>query len=119
MYPSDNLSFVVLRRKFPELIDAGTEVTFFNLPELSHDFHLQNLTNILESERELATMAFSAALGRTWESPSTLTEEEVKQSLTEDYIRYGVASGEQHASQMIRDLQAAAAKQAQRHLKSR
>ena len=117
-FPSDGLSFGGLRKQFPRLIDAGTKVTFFALPESNPDFHVDNLTNLLEGEREVAMIAFSAALGRTWEH-ELFTGDEIRQALAKDYVRYGVASGGQHATQLIRDVETAAADQARRHLKSR
>jgi hypothetical protein len=117
-FPSDRLSFEVLRRKFPELIDSSPTVTFFELPEGNPVYHTENLTNLLQGEREVALMAFSAALGREW-TPGLFTAEEVKQYLAEDYVRYGVASGEQHAAQLIRGIETMAMDQARRHVKSR
>lgn len=118
VFPSDNLSFGVLRKRFPELIDAGTKVAFFALPESNPDFHSQNLTNLLEGEREVAMIAFSAVLGKSWEG-DWYTNAEIKQFLADEYIHYGVASGPQHAAQLIRDIETAAADQARRHIKSR
>jgi hypothetical protein len=119
VFPSDQLSFGMLRQRFPDLIDRASKVTFFELPGPNAAFHVQNLTNLLEGERELAMSAFNRAVGRDWEMPSGHTDDEVRQYLIEDYIRYGVASGEQHAVQLIRDIEATATEQAHREARLR
>ena len=111
-FPSDDLSFGRLRSVFPDLFDTDVKVTFFSLSESSSDYHSVQLTNLLEGEREIATMAFSEAVGQTWRDPDGFSRNEIKKFLTEDYIRYGVARGKQHAAQLIREIESEAIKQA-------
>ncbi len=110
-FPSDALSFGLIRKRFPQLIDAPTaKVTFFNLPESNPVFHGECLTNLLEGEREVALFAFHAALGKPWTHPS-YTEKQIKDFLTEYYVRYGVATGKHHARELIHAIETRAAAQ--------
>lgn len=111
-FPSDDLSFGHLRRQFPEIFDSGPCVTFFHLPDNNPEFHGQNLTNLLDGEREVATRAFCTALGQSWRQRSGFSAAEVKDFVTADYIRYGIATGPKHAKQLIRAIETQATEQA-------
>jgi hypothetical protein len=100
-FPTDRLTIKAIRQRFPR-IDAGRLYDFDNI----------ELPGMLSLERDLATAAFDAVLGRRTVAMSGEEEE----MLARVYARYGLASGPQHAGQLIRAFQKAAADQARQHL---
>ena len=69
---------------------------------------------IIEAERTLAKFAFDKALGRPTISQSKWENHE--QSLELTYPEVGLATGPQHAQQLVRDLKEAAVAQAREYL---
>jgi hypothetical protein len=100
-FPTDRLTIKAIRRRFPE-IDA----------DRLNDFDDIELDGLLSLERDLARAAFDAVLGRRTVAMSG-EEEEI---LAGVYARYGLTSGPNHAEQLIRAFQKAAADQARQHL---
>jgi hypothetical protein len=100
-FPTDRLTIKAIRQRFP-VIDA----------DRLNDFDDIELPGLLSLERDLAKAAFDAVFGRR----TVLMSGEEKGMLARVYARYGLASGPQHARQLIRAFQQAAADQAREHL---
>ena len=86
-FPTDNLTIKAIRQQFPE-IDG----------DRLYDFDDIELPGMLSLERDLATAAFDAVLGRR---TVDITVED-RRMLGKVYVRYGLASGPHHAKQLIR-----------------
>lgn len=111
-FPSDNLTIKALRQAHPDQIDTNPLPTFFTNRN-RHDSAEDMLTDLLYSERSIAEMAFYRALGKS--PPEPCDVEAFSEELTRLYIRYGIASGEHHAAQLIRDFESQATAQARGH----
>lgn len=114
-FPSDRLTIGTLRRVHPEQVDTGEDIDLF-----SKDFGGaagDMVTGMLIAERDIATAAFNRALGIP--APPPLDKdmlEGLAEAVTEDYIRYRIASGKHHAEQLIRGIESQATEQARGHL---
>ena len=102
-FPSDDLTFRAVRRAWPEHIDKLRSKGQASLDDV--------LIGIIDSERILAEAAFEQALGR---APRAISEfnDGLRKGLIDDYIRYGLSTGPQHAEQMIRNFESQATSQA-------
>lgn len=102
-FPSDHLSILDIRRMFPFQLDGSRsqDVSPLSLDDI--------LSSLIDVERKLAENAFDEAVGRTgrWAS----YRDSQREGLTDDYIKFGLAQGDQHAAQLIRDFEAQAAEQ--------
>jgi hypothetical protein len=118
-FPSDRLTVKDLRRDAPGCFDLTAPE---HLPEREGFLQRQSieytLGGIINTERELAAIAFFAALGTSpLESFGKLGPRDfAAECLANDYVRLGLASGQHHAEQLIRDFEQAAADQARKHL---
>jgi hypothetical protein len=111
-FPSDGLTIKVLRRVHRDQIDAERLPTFFTDRERGGSAE-DVLTDLLYCERALAEAAFDRHLGRLPADP--LGVEGFAEELTRLYVRYGIASGEHHAEQLIRSFESHAIAQAREH----
>lgn len=110
-FPSDQVTFKLLRRIYSSYFDQQDDRSWiFNHVEATE---LEPLVNI---EGRLATKAFDDMLGRTTTSRHPGFWEEQREDLTAIYITLGLASGPQHAEQLIRTFEQTAAEQARRHM---
>jgi hypothetical protein len=110
-FPSDGLTVGTLRRVHPEQIDTGDDIDLF-----SKDYGGaagDHVTGMLGAERDFATAAFNRALGIPPPAPldKSMLEVYIK-SITDDYIRYGIATGPHHAEQLVRGIESQATEQA-------
>jgi hypothetical protein len=119
-YPSDTITMKELRRLYPEGFQplreaySGPYVVPFFETDVCDEF-----PTMLGFERKLAWHAFDRALAREVKEGTFTTRENVCAYLEEFYIRAGIAQGPQHARQLLRDLESAAAEQARWHIRGR
>jgi hypothetical protein len=117
-FPSDSLTVGKLRKLYPERFDVeGAGIRHFfaaNAGKNTDDSNESMLADMLTGERYLARHAYEQALGKTWTCLTELgdTREESAEELSERYIHFGLASGPQHAEQLIRSFEAQAVAQA-------
>ena len=105
-FPTDRLTIKHLRSLFPNRFDLDNsgKITF-----LIYD---ENFQVMLEYERRMTIHAFTAAIGQSICSNPLVGIDEVKETLSECYFRYGLASGLHSAHELIGTIETAAAKQA-------
>jgi hypothetical protein len=108
-FPSDSLTIQAVRRRFPEALDGKAAGTHLDLEKI-------DLPGMLRIERTLAKEAFEVALGKKPRFPGALGDV-ARYSASEVYVRYGLASGDHHAQQLIRAIEQAAARQAREHMR--
>ncbi|HLN31732.1 MAG TPA: hypothetical protein VK395_28590 [Gemmataceae bacterium] len=113
-FPSDKLDIAAMRRAHPDLFDvenASFEEVLTTLPE-DNDGPL--IGSMLRLERMLAQNAYEEVRGVFTEGNVISNEEKPGfiDELTGYYVKYGLATGRQHAQQMIRDFEAQATSQA-------
>jgi hypothetical protein len=113
-FPSDRLTIGALRGLFPDLFDqpsidpAMSECPFLE-DNHGRGFGMRDrLYSLLDTERQVALNALVAAEGQTREDWFQTPEEE-RLTLAQLYQEYGIAAGSEHARQLIRDLEQAAA----------
>lgn len=112
-FPSDNLTIRDLRRAHPDQFDVDDGPDFFD--HVGENILADDtIGTMLYVERLLARGAYEEARGnRDYLLKKQAVEREgLIAELAEDYMRYGLASGPQHAQQLIRDFEAQAAAQA-------
>jgi hypothetical protein len=113
-FPSDGLTIGTLRRVHPEQVDTGEDINLFSKDYGGSAGDM--VTGMLGAERDLAAAAFNRALGKP--APAPLDKDMLEgfaEAMTQDYIRYGIASGPHHAEQLIRGIESQAAEQARQH----
>jgi hypothetical protein len=116
-FPSDNLTVGKLRKLYPDLFDvegAGHREFFSANAWGKHSRPEEEwLAAMLSGERYLARHAFEVAFGNTWTCLTQLgdTRDESAVELGKYYIHFGLASGPQHADQLVRAFEAQAASQ--------
>lgn len=103
-FPSDGLTIGALREKHRELFDKGFSMEEDAQPRFFFDptFSGEIVANILFCERLVATCAYAEARGMRWPDCEI---EGIRGFLLTHYPRYGLASGPQHAEQLIRDIE--------------
>lgn len=108
-FPSDGITVRRLRELHPDLFDhgyhagGGAQPVYLLRPEEAGHV-TDRLGNLLFIERFVVASAYAAAerIDPPEGEPDALIEE-----LSNLYLRYGLASGPQHAAQLIRDLETA------------
>jgi hypothetical protein len=117
-FPSDGLTISHLRKVKPHFFDlparegyCGKRHGFLGRQSLE-----DCLGGIIDTERELAALAFIAGPGRTPpDSANGLGPRwEAIECLANDYVRIGLAKGAHHARELIRGIESQAAAQATR-----
>lgn len=115
-FPSDRLTLGTLRRRFPQAFDrppadAGHGMPFFFDRSGNGPGHTvrERLFDMMESERQLAFTALVEAQGSTRTDPDAMPPEEDRAVLIKRYQEFGLAEGPEHAKQLIRNLESAAA----------
>jgi hypothetical protein len=118
-FPSDELTVKAIRRLWPESVDTEKEVELFT-DEGYHGGPGELLWSMLVMERDLARATFGAEYGR---EPEILYADHdvslVADDLRKRYIEFGIASGQHHASQLIRGIESQASAQARQHFPPR
>ncbi len=114
-FPTDRLSVRDLRRIYPHSFDLPSPYKTGHAasrPVYGRNTLESTLGGIIDAERLVAGVAFKRAAGLP------LNEEEVLEppavvaaGVASSYIEIGLASGDHHASQMVRDIERQAAAQ--------
>jgi hypothetical protein len=107
-FPSDRLTIGMLRSAHPQLFDTniggGKPQPQFFFAASDNKAAVEEVGGILYTERLIAAVALATRDGQ--EPPATyLPLHELKEELAERYVRYGLASGPQHALELIRDIE--------------
>jgi hypothetical protein len=114
-YPSDAITIRHLRRLFPQEF-LGHQAESGTPNSLDPSDNGIAFDHMLMFERELAARSFDKALGRKEKHDPITTDEELREYLEGFYTTgFQIAQGPQHARQMLRDLESAAAEQARQH----
>jgi hypothetical protein len=123
-FPTDHLTVKDLRKRWPHGFDTspppGQRFDDGEIGLRLGPYRRKNLDDILgstiDTERELAELAFCATLGR--EPPEPLRgdgrRDESAELLAHTYVGYGLATGDHHAMELIRDIEAQGAAQARK-----
>ena len=114
-FPSDGLTIKTLRQLAPHYFDTEQLVTGKLLDDKA-DNPMQPVITMLDAERCVAEGAFVKTLQGIKTDPGFLRDvqgciEDAKQA----YIQLGLAKGEHHADQLIRDIESQAVDQARQH----
>jgi len=113
-FPSDRLDIGAIRRTHPEFFDVQ-QARFSEAFEVITDaVDGPNIGSMLRIERLLAMNAFEEVRG-AFTKTNTVSDEDKPgfiEELASHYMQYGIASGLQHAQQLILDIEAQAAGQA-------
>jgi hypothetical protein len=114
-FPTDRLTVAVLRAARPWAFDRPPPRPS---PFLGGRGSLEDaLGGAVDYERRLAVLAFKRELNLPLtDEERQVARRDLVQGLTDEYILLGLASGEHHAEQLLRDIEAQAAAQARRHL---
>jgi hypothetical protein len=117
-FPSDGLTIKTLRRLYPQHIDSEPEACanlfkdgFKDGAELPGG----KLLTMLDAERFVADAAFVKACGVQCEPVYLEDAARSAAHAAELYLHYGLASGPQHAQQLVRGIESQAAEQARQH----
>lgn len=112
-FPSDKLTVRELRTLFPTSFDKPALYGGERLDQVYGRLSLDTtLGSLIDAERLLAGIMYKQALGQPLSSDEQLqTKDELVESLTEEYVRWGIATGPQHAQQLIRGIEQQVARQ--------
>jgi hypothetical protein len=117
-FPTDRLTVKDLRKRWPHGFDTSPPEDAVGL-RIIGPYRRKSLDSIIgstiDTERELAERAFYAALGK--EAPEHLSgsgREESMELLAHTYVGYGLATGEHHALELIRNIETQGAAQARK-----
>jgi hypothetical protein len=103
-FGSDRLTLGAARHLEPELFDINPGTTPRNW--------WKTIDTIMEIERKLAVIAFDLRKNTLGMDGFADERKQIYDGLTSLYVRYGIASNETHASEMIRDIERQAIYQA-------
>ncbi len=116
-FPTDKLTIKMVRSIYPWAFDRPAA-----LPENRTYFYgrasIENaLGGLIDCERRLAVLEFKRVLNL----PLTTEERKIgraslAETLVDEYVHLGLASGDHHAEQLIRDLESQVSAQAQSHV---
>jgi hypothetical protein len=104
-FPSERLDLKKMRHSFLRISHPATRNEIVN--EVG-----QKWFALAISEGRIAQMAFAEALGQSLGEESPNEREMRRKEVTLAYVDLQLATGEQYAQQLVRDLESAAAKQA-------
>jgi hypothetical protein len=123
-FPSDKLTIKELRKSVPHSFDLPARERY-QRSDRKGFFKRESLENylggIINTERELAALAFYKALGQenpTYNDINLGPRWEAAEVLIRDWVKVGLTTGKQHGEQLIRDVESQAVAQAQRYLGS-
>ena len=117
-FPSDKLTVATLRRQHPDLFDMGFSTWDDAQPKYflhrDKDHYLEKgLAGMLFDERLLATCGYAEAKGI--ERPGNWSMVECQERLVDYYRRYQLATGLNHALELVRDVERQGRSLAQQH----
>jgi hypothetical protein len=104
-FPSDSLSFGALRALDSEMFDLGGRIEGDRYDRVIGFFE-RTLVNVLCCEREVAHSAYARIAGLP---PADEFGVDYVPLLEQQYIALGMASGQHHARQLIREIESQAA----------
>ncbi len=116
-FPSDQFTIRMLRTAYPGAFDRPAA-----LPENRTQFHGRAsiedaLGGTIDFERRLAVLEFKRVLGlQPTEEEVAFSRANLAETLTDEYVHLGSATGEHHSAQLIRDVESQASSQAHHHL---
>jgi hypothetical protein len=116
-FPSDQITGKMIRNVFAHHFDEvevlRDETKWSYLLEDNH-YEFEGWWQVLRVERQLAVTAFDIAIGRpsTENQEGCMTTQEYRNELQQQYVDYGIAQGPQHAAELVRSFESAAANQA-------
>ena len=117
-FPTDRLTVRDLRRKHPEGFDQPLPEEALGEIRRGSRYRRRSLDVILgdliDAEREVAERAFHNHLGSGQPDYLRGTPDGSRDCLISTYVEWGLATGEHHAEQLVRDLEAQAISQAER-----
>jgi hypothetical protein len=120
-FPSDGLTIKAIRQRWPQAVDTRKDDPYSDVtPRPLGPPAGEMLHNMLRMERDLAKATFGLEFGR--EPDIAYADHDVKllaEDLSELYITFGVASGQHHASQLIRSIESQATAQTRQHIPPR
>jgi hypothetical protein len=107
-FPSDKLTVATLRRLHPDLFDLGFSTWDDAQPKYflhaDKDRHLENgIAGMLFDERLLVACAYAEAKGI--EGPGNWSMVECQERLVDYYRHYHLATGVNHALELVRDVE--------------
>jgi len=111
-FPSDKWTLKEVRKRLMAISDPSERNT--TAKTVGADWLV-----LVDSENRLAQMAFDEARGRKVVEEYADERVSTRDGLSISYADLGFASGEQHARQLVRDFEAAAANQASSNSKGR
>jgi hypothetical protein len=109
-FPSDKLSISDMRMAHPELFDVGfamgddAQPRFFLQGDAVHHAG-DSVGDMLYWERILALCVFASISGCRPPPLIEIDQKTIKDELASLYVRYGIAEGAHHASEMLRDVE--------------
>jgi hypothetical protein len=110
-FPSDGLTIKTLRRLHPDDFDTEPDACHRLVEDVAGRAN-QNLMTMLDAERFVAQAAFAKASSVQW-TPGDIEDAQISAARAATlYVHYGLASGPQHAQQLIRGIETQAAEQA-------
>lgn len=113
-FPTDKLTIKELDRIYGGLYkERGPRLAFLGDTILD-----VTIGGVIAGERRLTRIAFDTVLGRKVENYEEERAGQIE-ALQIDYVDLGLAKGKHQASQLIRDIEAAATEQARSYLKGR
>jgi hypothetical protein len=106
-FPSDAISIAQMRQVHPLLFDVGIETAkgqqpVFMLAPFDGGHVLDTIGMMLHCERIIAADSYAAKLGL---EPPDADIELFKEELANYYIKYGLAKGEHHAQELVRNIE--------------
>jgi hypothetical protein len=109
-FPSDLVTILSVRQRYPELFDCGLGNGFVSQPEYFLRHEPQNpaeigLGDMLWCERQIVGHAYAVAKGLRIPEIMARDVEVYRESLANHCRELGLASGEHEAGEMIRDLE--------------
>jgi len=117
-FPSDALTLGTFRHHRPDCFDLT--VDHWDVEGPRNRLSLEAvLGGLIDCERDLVYMAFYRELGMNSPVKCGLDWDNAVEALTLDYQCTGIATGEHHAAELIRNLETQAVAQAVRYQRSR
>lgn len=117
-FPTDRLTIKDLRKRWPQGFDIPPredQTQWGRIGPYPRKDIDSIIGSVIDTERELAERAFCAALGkRVPEHLRGFLGEESAELLAQTYVEYGLATGEHHARELIRNIEAQGTAQARK-----
>jgi hypothetical protein len=114
-FPSDSLTVATLRKVYPHSFDLSSR-TGGSHRTYGRGSLNDTLGGVIDTERLVASLAFKQALRLAPNEAETQDPQEtLRDLLASDYVTLGLATGQHHAEQLVRDIEGQATTQARTH----